>query len=186
MSTIEKMDIHANETQEIVKQTIDLWQQEVVFSWRWWFGVTLTILTWCFWIKFHKKESRYRLLLAGFFVMTTSIILDAIGVQIGMWSYRYEVFPTIPAYIPYDLALMPVVIMSLIQYKPNYSRIKKGILFGFFTAFVGEPLIVLTDIYKLEKWTFFYSIPIYIIIYLVAYWLTTRKGFNELIHPMFK
>ncbi|MCM3600411.1 hypothetical protein M3175_06685 [Robertmurraya korlensis] len=116
MSTIEKMDKYVNETQEIVKHAINLWHQEVIFSWRWWFGVILTILAWFLWMKFHKKESRYRLLLAGFFVMTISVILDALGVQIGLWSYRYEVFPIIPAYVPYDLALMPVVIMSLIQY----------------------------------------------------------------------
>ncbi|MBM6618652.1 CBO0543 family protein [Bacillus suaedaesalsae] len=180
MTTIEKMDTHANETQEIVNKVIDLWQHEVVFSWRWWFGVTISILTWLFWIKFHNKESRYRLLLAGFFVMTVSVTLDALGVQLGLWSYRYEVFPTIPAYVPYDLALLPVVIMSLIQFKPHYSPIKKAFIFGFFTSFIGEPLIVLTDIYKMENWRIFYSVPIYIIIYLLAHWLTTRKEFIEI------
>ncbi|MBM6617831.1 CBO0543 family protein [Bacillus suaedaesalsae] len=179
MTTIEKMDKHANETQEIAKQAIDLWQHEVVFSWRWWLGVIITIFTWLFWIKYHNKESRYRLLLAGFFVTTVSISFDALGVQLGLWSYRYEVFPTIPAYLPYDLALMPVVIMSMIQYKPYYSPFKKSFIFGFLTAFVGEPLIVLTDIYKIEKWHFANSIPIYIFIYLIAHWLTTRKEFKE-------
>jgi hypothetical protein len=180
LTTIEKMDKHANESQEIVKHVIDLWQQEVIFSWRWWFGVTITILTWLFWIKYHKKDSRYRLFLAGFFVMTVSISLDALGVQLGMWSYRYEVLPTIPAYLPYDLALMPVVIMSLIQFKPHYSPVKKAFIFGLLTAFIGEPLLVFTDIYKIEKWRIFYSIPIYIIIYLIAHWLTSRKEFKEL------
>jgi hypothetical protein len=180
LTTIEKMDKHANETQEIVKQVIDLWQHEVVLSWRWWIGVCITLLTWFFWIKYHKKESRYRLLLAGFFVTTVSISLDALGVQLGLWSYRYEVLPTIPAYLPYDIALLPVVIMSLIQFKPYYSPIKKAFIFGFLTAFIGEPLIVLIDIYKTENWRFFYSVPIYIIIYLIAHWLTSRKEFKEL------
>lgn len=174
------MDKHANETQEIAKHVIELWQNEVVFSWRWWFGVTLTILTWLFWIKYHTKKSRYRLLLAGFFVMTVSVSLDALGIQLGLWSYRYEVMPTIPAYLPYDLALMPVVIMILIQFKPNFSPVKKAFFFGFLTAFVGEPLLVLTDIYKPEHWRMFYSVPIYIVIYLIAHWLTNREEFSEL------
>ncbi len=180
MTTIERMDQHAKETQEIVQQVIDLWLNEVVFTWRWWFGLITTILTWLFWIKYHKKESRYRLMTAGLFVMTLSAALDAIGVQLGLWSYRYEVLPFIPAYIPYDLALMPVVIMFLIQIKPYYSPFKKSVIFGLLTAFVGEPLLVMTEIYNTEKWEFFYSIPIYIVIYLIAHHLTTRKNYEEL------
>jgi hypothetical protein len=97
-----------------------------------------------------------------------------------MVIYRYEVLPFIPAYIPYDLALMPVVIMFLIQFKPLYSSLKKAIIFGLLTAFVGEPTIVMFDIYKPQNWNFFYSIPIYILIYLIAHWLTTRRYFDEL------
>lgn len=180
MTTLERMDKHARESQEIIKQVIELWQHEVLFSWRWWLGVTITIITWVLWFKFHKKESRYRLLSAGFFVMTISVAFDAIGVQIGLWSYRYEVFPLIPAYLPYDLALMPVIIMGLIQYKPNFSPIMKSVTFGLLAAFIGEPLIVVTDIYKPLNWKFFYSIPIYILIYLIAYWLTRREHFEKL------
>jgi hypothetical protein len=180
MNTIDKMDKHAHEIQEITNKVIDLWQQEVVFSWRWWFGVSLTILAWFIWIKYHKKESRYRLLVAGFFVTTVSISLDALGVQLGLWSYRYQVLPIIPAYLPYDLSLMPVVIMFLIQVKPSYSPVKKSFIFGVLTAFLGEPLIVLTDIYNTENWRYYYSVPIYIIIYLASHWLITRKQFEKL------
>ncbi|WP_442600123.1 CBO0543 family protein [Neobacillus sp. D3-1R] len=180
MSTIEKLDKLTKETHEIVKQIIDLWSQEVIFTWRWWFGVILTVLTWLLWFKFHKKESRYRLLLAGFFVMTVSVSLDAIGVQLGLWSYRYEVFPLIPAYLPYDLALMPVVIMSLIQFKPHISTFKKAIIFGLLTSFIGEPLIVWIDIYKPLHWKFFYSFPIYMAIYLIAEWFISRRKFEDL------
>jgi hypothetical protein len=180
LTTIERMDKHANENQELIKQVIDLWQHEVLLSWRWWFGVTLTILAWLFWVKYHKKESRYRLLTAGFFVMVLSVSLDAIGVQLGLWSYRYEVLPFIPAYVPYDLALMPVVVMSLIQFKPQYSPIKKAVIFAVLSAFVGEAIVVWTDIYKPETWKFIYSVPIYFSIYLIANWLTTREDFEKI------
>ncbi|MFV2049650.1 CBO0543 family protein [Metabacillus sp. YM-086] len=180
MTTIELMDKYARENQEIVKKVIALWQHEVVFSWRWWLGVILTILTWLIWIKYHKKNSRYRLLTAGLFVMLISVALDAIGVQLGLWSYRYEVLPFIPAYVPYDLALMPVVVMFLIQYKPHYSPVRKAIIFGLLTAFIGEPTVVFTDIYKPLKWQYIYSVPIYFAIFLIANWLTTRDSFEEI------
>lgn len=56
MTTIERMDQHAKETQEIVQQVIDLWLNEVVFTWRWWFGLITTILTWLFWISITRKR----------------------------------------------------------------------------------------------------------------------------------
>jgi hypothetical protein len=180
LSTIEKLDKLSSEVPELMQRIIDLWSKEVLFTWRWWFGFVLTILTWLFWYKTHKKESRYRLLTAGFFVMVVSVSFDSIGVQLGFWSYRFEVLPLIPAYLPYDVALMPVVVMSLIQFKPNSSPYLKGILFGLLTAYIGEPIIVWLKIYKPIIWHFYYSIPIYFTIFLIAHWLTTRKYFTEL------
>lgn len=180
MNTIEKMDRIMEESIELFQQLINLWSTEMVFTWRWWFGVTVSILTWLIWFKFHKRESRYRLLTAGFFVMLISVCLDAIGIQIGLWSYRYEVIPYIPAYLPYDLALMPVVVMGLIQFKPNFSPLIKAIIYGILTSYIGETLVVFIDIYNPRNWKHIYSLPIYIVIYLIANWLITRKGYEEL------
>jgi hypothetical protein len=174
------MDKLSADSSELIHQMIDVWNREVLFSWRWWFGFILSILTWLFWYKYHKKESRYRLLTAGFFVMLVSSALDAIGIQVGLWSYRYEVLPTIPAYLPYDLALMPVVVMSLIQFKPNISPILKALTFAVLTAFIGEPLIVMLKIYNPITWQYYYSVPIYFVIYLIANWLFTRKKYSQL------
>lgn len=54
----------------------DLWKYEVLFSWRWWFGLTLFFLMWGIWIAFRKRESTHRLLYAGMFVMLVSIGFD--------------------------------------------------------------------------------------------------------------
>lgn len=180
MSTIDKLDKLSNESRQLGHQILEVWNTEVLFSWRWWVGVSITILTWLFWVKFHKKESRYRLLTAGFFVMVVSLSFDAIGVQIGLWSYRYEVIPFIPAFVPYNLALMPVVVMSLIQYKPNISPYLKAAIFGLGSAFVGEPLVAILDIYNAISWKSIYSVPIYAIIFLIGFWLSTRKKYKSL------
>lgn len=180
MNTIEKMDKLSTEHTDLIMRIFDLWAQEIVFTWRWWLGVILTVLTWLFWMRFHNKESRNRLLTAGFFVMALSVSLDAIGVQVGLWSYRYEVLPFIPAYVPYDLALMPVVVMLLIQFKPEYSAFKKSIAFGLLSAFVGEPFIVFLDIYKPLEWQFVYSLPIYMMIFLIAHWLTFSNKYQKM------
>lgn len=165
---------------QLTQKYFDVWQSLVLFTWRWWIGILITVIVWLFWFWFHKKESRYRLLTAGFFVMVVSVSLDAIGVQLGLWSYRFQASPFIPAYIPYDLALMPVVIMSLIQYKPHISPYIKAIIFGLMAAFIGEPTIVYLDIYKLRMWEYIYSAPVYMAVFLIAYRLTTQTKFETL------
>ncbi|WP_078543536.1 CBO0543 family protein [Litchfieldia alkalitelluris] len=180
MSTFEKMDALARQNTELVEKVIVIWKDEVVFSWRWWFGVAISVLAWVSWWVVHKKESRYRLLTAGFFVMLISLVLDSMGVQLGLWSYRYEVTPFMPAYLPYDLALMPVTIMILIQVKPRSSPVVKGIIFAALSSVIGEPGIVWLDLYKPIHWKIYYSLPIYFIIYLIAHWLTSRQQYEKL------
>ncbi|TYS67467.1 hypothetical protein FZC76_12830 [Sutcliffiella horikoshii] len=180
MNTLQKIDQINVQQSELYNQIIDLWFQEVLFTWRWWVGVALTFFSWLFWIVYHKKESRYRLLNAGFFVMTASLILDSLGVQLGLWSYRFEVIPFILAYLPYNLALMPVVVMSLIQFKPHFSPLIKSIVFGVLTAYVGEPLVYFLKVYNPYNWQYFFSVPIYMLIYLIANWLTTREAYGTI------
>lgn len=70
------------------------------------------------------------MMFVGLSVMLVSSFLDFCGVQLGLWVYYYELIPWVPAYEPYDWSLLPVVIMMLIEYKPNASPYLKGIIFG--------------------------------------------------------
>ncbi|WP_172460100.1 hypothetical protein [Priestia endophytica] len=42
--------------------------------------------------EIQKKESTDRLLYTGLFVAILASFLDMIGVFLGLWEYRYEVF----------------------------------------------------------------------------------------------
>jgi hypothetical protein len=43
--------------------------------------------------KVQKKESTDRLLYTGLFVAIFTSFLDMVGDFLGLWDYRYEVFP---------------------------------------------------------------------------------------------
>lgn len=157
-----------------------IWKDEVLFSWQWWLGVVLTIIPWILWFMFRNKQSTDRLLYAGIFVALASTTLDNIGFQLGGWNYLKPVIPFIPAYVPFDFSLMPIFIMFLIQYFPRVNPLIIGLCFGFFTAYIAEPIFEWIDIYKPVRWKYIYSLPIYTIIYLVAHRLAFRKSFKEL------
>ncbi|WP_217269790.1 CBO0543 family protein [Neobacillus endophyticus] len=157
-----------------------IWQEEVLFSWRWWFGMCLSILSWIIWFLIRRGNSSDRLFYSGLFIMFVSVSFDAIGMQLKAWHYIYPMFPVLPAYLPFDLCIMPVSIMILIQVKPQIKPTYKGVIFAFFASFVGEPFFHLLDIYDPIYWKHYYSFPIYFVIYLVADKLTKRNDFTLL------
>jgi hypothetical protein len=38
---------------------LNVWQQYMLFTWRWWLDLALAVIPWLFWLKVHAKESRH-------------------------------------------------------------------------------------------------------------------------------
>jgi hypothetical protein len=155
------------------------WLEETFLHWDWWGSIFLGVAPWIFWIFYRKKESTHRLLYAGVFIMLISLILDYIGVALGLWYYSGKDTPSFPGWSPYNFCMLPVSIMFLIQTKPHIAAWKKGLFYGALTAYVGEPLFVWAGYYVMDGWKYTYSIPIYALIYLFADWLTKRDHFSD-------
>ncbi|WP_088105824.1 CBO0543 family protein [Halalkalibacter urbisdiaboli] len=157
----------------------EVWMESILFTPQWWVGVGLTIIPWLIWFKLHHRQKRYRLLFVGFYVSMISSFLDFLGVQLGLWRYYYDVFPWLPAYVPWDWTLIPVLVMSLIEIRPQVSPIKKAVIFALLaTAF--EPIFSFFHFYKAINWAIIYSIPIYIVIYLTSHKLSRVSGFQHI------
>lgn len=158
-------------------ELVRLWYENNFLQWEWWLGLVLTLLPWLIWLKLRPKESTDRLLYVGLFIIIISCWLDFVGVTLGLWYYPYKVLPTIPSYAPYDMSLLPVTVMLLLQYKQHISPYIKAIFFALLASFVGEPFFRWVNLYGEIQWNSFYSFPCYIFLYLFAYWLSQRNGF---------
>jgi len=66
------------------------------------------------------------------FLCAKFFILDSAGVKLGLWMYMYlyDVFPFIPGYIPWDLTLLPLSMMFMIEIKHQLSPQLKAIIYG--------------------------------------------------------
>ena len=157
-----------------------VWKEEVVFSWEWWFEAVLFLIPWVCWIRFRKKESTSRLLYAGFIVLIISSWLDFIGTTLGLWYYPVNIIPTAPAYLLWDFTLLPILAMLCLQIYPHVHPLYKACLYGGFNAFIGEPIFNWMGFYDPTKWKYIYSFPIFIVIYLIAYYGSNRESFNKL------
>lgn len=177
---INLIDENSNQIVQLVKQKSDIWLKHVVFSELWWMGVALTIIPWVVWYIYRRKHSIDRIMYVGFFVMTISLMLDIAGDQLGLWHYRYNVIPFLPTYMPWDITLMPVGIMTLIQVKPNTNPWLKAVLFALVTSYLAEPFFQWLKVYQIIHWRYSYSVPIQIAIYMAAHYISGRNKFSNL------
>ncbi|WP_425509075.1 CBO0543 family protein [Virgibacillus doumboii] len=157
-----------------------LWLDHILFSWRWWLGIVIIAL--CLWVWFilMKKENADRLLFTGFFTALLATCFDLIGVFFGLWNYRYEVFPPINTYLPWDLLVIPTLVVFLMQFKPHVHPFIKAIILGVITSFIGLPLLNWLDLYEPLNWNYIYSLPVQVVIYLLADLISRRERFAPL------
>lgn len=184
MGSVDKLISEMEKIEKIILEAttkrIEVWNEFVFLSWRWWFLLLSFIIAWTLWVIFRKKESTDRLLYAGVVTMLVSILLDGSGYCIGLWYYNYEVVPIPPINLEYDIGLLPVMVMFFIQIKPKVHPFIKGVILSGFTSFVYEPIFKALDFFAYPKWEYIYSFVIYIIIYLIANYVSTRNNFTKI------
>jgi xanthine/uracil permease len=106
--------------------------------------------------------------------------MDFVGTMYGLWYYTGKPIPTMPAYLPWDFSLIPVMVMFFIQYKPTSSPFIKALIFATVSSFIAEPLFKWIGIYVITNWKILYSFPIYFLIYLIAHKVSRVNKFVEL------
>ncbi len=158
---------------------METWYKMVFLTPLWWAGLLLGIIPWLVWWKFHNKNDTGDLFRAGLFMGVIALILDSVGVQLGLWVYPYDVLPFIPGYLPWDLTLLPITVMFFLEIKPNWLPLKKGFIFAIIAAFIGEPLAIISKLYQPLGWNSLYSFPIYIVLYLLSEKIARGKTFNS-------
>lgn len=156
-----------------------LWLAHVLWTWQWWIQLVLCLVSIFGWIALRKRNSTGRLLLVGFFVLSTSMWLDFLGNSFGLWYYPYKLVPTLPPFFPWE-STIPAEILLILQYKPTLSPWVKAIFLGVLNAFILEPIAVKMGLYVMVHWSYFFSFPIYVVLYLVSHHLAHLDTFKRL------
>ncbi len=165
-----------------------IWAQHMVFTWHWWLSVALAVLPWILWLIVRDRKNTHSLLYAAMFTAFIATVLCMAGVAQGGWSYNTWLLPYFPQYLPWDWTVMPVTVMLFYQYWPRITgRIKKrsfafikspwiaALFFGAVASYIVEPVFILMGMYEPSGWEHHYSLPIYTAIYIIGWWLYTRK-----------
>jgi hypothetical protein len=120
------MEKNSDLFRQAYNEKFQIWFEYVLFTWRWWLGVLVIVICLLIWFWLRKQESADRLFYAGFFTSISASTLDLTGMSLGLWEYRYELIPAV-VYVPWDLFLIPTVVMVLLLFKPNMNPWIKAI-----------------------------------------------------------
>jgi hypothetical protein len=144
----------------------DYWTQEVVFTYQWWFLISVVILPLFLWWRFVDKTRLKELSLVGLITAGIAFILDQIGTSLGFWVYPYTLTPLErDEFAPADLSIIPFVYTMIYQRFPTWKKyIIAAITYAFFASYIGENIFQWMGIYKINKWNHLYSVPFYILI----------------------
>ncbi|CAM3695038.1 hypothetical protein GCM10009865_39970 [Aeromicrobium ponti] len=161
--------------EELASQSMEYWNlYSHLGTWQFW---TVTVLLVGPLILVFLKIDREHIFQIGFFGFAVHILfayVDAAGIRFGLWGYPYQLFPFIPSF-SLDAAIIPVTIMLVYQWtlknKKNYYLYALLTALGF--GFGFKPLLVAHGLFEKYKWVnYIYIFFIYIILFLLAYWLT--------------
>lgn len=156
-----------DEIRKVNNDLFSVWKSQILFSWRWWLNIVLSVIPWVVWIIIRDKKDTARLLFVGVFASLVTNVLDIVGLNLDFWHYDWKIFPIIPTYLPWDFTFAAVGIMIFLQFQPQLHPLIKAAIYGGITAFLIEPLFSLVGLYHLFNWKYIYSFFIYFALYML-------------------
>ncbi|WP_085521659.1 CBO0543 family protein [Tuberibacillus sp. Marseille-P3662] len=177
---VQFVDRYYQRFHQLQADMLDYWIDHTLFHWDFWISVILTIFPWIVWFWVCDKQNFGRILFAGCLVIIIASYMDFLGTALGLWYYAGKALPTIPAYVPWDISLIPIFVMLLLQFKPHLNPWLKGVFFGVVSGVVAEVIFKLLGFYVSKGWHMWYSVPIYVLIYLIAHWMAEKCRFGPI------
>jgi len=153
----------------------DNWIYAVVFTYQWWLLVALMIIPYIVWWKIVDRKNFFEITTYGLLVALFTGLLDAIGVELDIWDYKYDLVPLLDVLIVYDVSILPITYMLVYQYFRTWrSFAMVHVIVAFVFAFVFEPILMWLDIYHPSKWTHSYSFVGFFLVAIFLRWLMNR------------
>lgn len=180
MKNNQVFDNFAKQQQQLNDEKLQIWLNHSLFTYQWWLGASLLIISILLFFTLRKKNSTDRLLYSGIFIALLTSLLDLVGNSLGFFHYHYEVIPFTDNYFPWSISMIPVSIMFLLQVKPNASPYIKAIILSLIVSFIILPFLKFIGIYHPVNWKYYYSVPVIFLIYLIADYLSKRDKFTKL------
>ncbi|WP_407870695.1 CBO0543 family protein [Paenibacillus sp. P36] len=161
---------------QLIHLKINFWIQYDLFKLHWWILLIVTILPWLIWWKYVDRSKFNILITYGLLWMILSILLDDIGIALGLWQYPLELFSFVPPLFPADITILPITYMLIFQYFPKKSSfliatLSSASLF----SYIIEPIFISFNLYRpSNNWKHYYTLIVIIILSYTIKWITIK------------
>jgi hypothetical protein len=140
------------------------WHHYGLPTFRFWLLLAFLLLPWLLWSRLVDRSRLLELLLTGMLISLWTILLDMAGYFLDFWFYPVEMIPMVPGAWPFDLAMIPVAYMLLQQYARSWrSYLAALCVMALVYAFIGEPMCIRLGLVIYYKWTYVYSVAVYLV-----------------------
>jgi len=156
----------------IWEMKLNKWLHHDVFSWRWWTIAIIMIVPIIIWLRLVDKRRLASITMLGLITVVLTVTLDIIGYETVLWSYPVELLIMVPL-LEIDFGILPILYMIIYQYAIDWKKyIIANTCMAAVFAFIFEPILGWAGFYDMYEWKVSYSFPIYILIAIMAKWLT--------------
>jgi hypothetical protein len=147
----------------------DIWLHNDLFSLGWW---SIVIINLIFIIVFVFLIDRYRMLLISLNFVVNFVIVgltNELGSYFDFWSYPHQFIVFTHRFNAVDFALVPVVMTLTYQFFNKWRNyLFATIVLSVIIDFLGIPIFVYFNLYKLNNWNYFYSFLVTILMFLLS------------------
>jgi hypothetical protein len=160
--------------QELNDSYLEYWLHNNLFSFDWWLILVSIIGISIIWWIFLDKSRIFEILTYGLMIAVIATFFDIIGVNFLLFGYPNSLLPITPSIVPY-VTVLPMIYMFLYQTCTNWKWFIIGnVVLAVVFAFVVEPILIWMEIYEYNKWNYFYSFLVYLIMGMSIKWLMTK------------
>lgn len=163
------MDPMHKEILNLRLQLMDLeiknWFEDSFLHWHWWALIAVFIFPWFLWWKLVNIKQLPWITTYGLLLGLLNCLIDIAFVNLGLYAYPHRIQPFWVGLVVGDLTIPPIIFMLIYQ---KYNNWKNFFCISLAAAgalsFIGEPLLKWAGLYDLYHWSYFHSLPLYLLI----------------------
>ncbi|MFD2445507.1 CBO0543 family protein [Bacillus sp. CGMCC 1.16607] len=144
---------------EIVKQDINQWLNNELFTWNWWILAAFIVIPFTIWLLVVDRKRMLEFLLVWCLVIIPTSTLDSIGIDLKFWVYPVQFIPLTPRSLPFDIFML--LYQFFWKWRPYIIAL---MIMALAFAFIGEPISHLLNLVYYIKWKYYYSFFYYIVL----------------------
>lgn len=153
-----------------IEVILNNWRNHVLFTWKWWLVVCLSVIPWFLTFFFLKKEKRKQYFISSIILMVITSFLDISGLTYDLWRYYVTPMPILGGFFPWNFSIIPIFFIISYEVFSNLSPMVKSVIVALMYAYIGEPIADFLGLTRHHQWRHTYSVPIYIGLYLISYY----------------